>query len=914
MESQAAAARYNPFAFPSDTDFRFWLLIAVTLGASLLMYQGIANEIAFGGETETAVNDRCSARAAAAYPGSSFAQRESWLTVFNACTGESGASHAGAAAGVAVLVAGAVALYLLHPAWKRRRGRWVPLADDDAPQVVVELQALSRAAGLRSPPAFLWNPLNMAKSGVSFGTPQRRFVALTGGLTTTLWTDPDVFRAVILHELAHLRNGDVDKAYLTVAVWWSFVVVAMLPFALLTLRPGAAGFLSRTLSLAALTLVIYLLRNATLRARETFADVRASTWAGYADALDRILRPSPTPEPRGWRWVVAWARASLRMHPPAGSRREAVRDTRPLFRIGWWIAAGVGFAGSVTLLDVTVIVSQAVSAFVFAALVTGVVGLAVWRATFLAEARGEKVRDLTGTALALGIGFAAGDALSLSATVALPAGFALTGVALLLFDLVWYGLLFVGSALFLRWLAAAALTWLPAMAGRDSPRLAYLAGIALAVPVLAVGLWLLLTIEPLRFTGGQLSPSALAEAFNSVGIGVPAGPYLWAVVALAALALEVATQPALLAVAQLLWLVPLAPALWRGQMGGVSAARWAVMESGAPMPAGAAPPRLRLAMALIVAMAGGLTFWLLSLAIALVLSVTSQDALLVWIVNVQLAVGICVQVVVTAVVACRARSLGAVHGLFAGFVCGVVAAVATLAVTALVAGPSALRISGLVASTVIAFIGVAVLVTVPTAASAATLAGWIRRTDQPPASKLADAPAPLRAGSSTYAVGAVAAAVAILTVGLIGLGGRSPLKAGGDRRPHGGASAGSSEQQAAGRYRMVASQDALLLIDTHKSMRRACRTADAPTCRRAVVAVLSSADAMNRDMDRLQVPSCLTQADRDLRQGVALERGGAQLAVLGIDQLDRQEIADASGMLDQGLASLARAAPELDAC
>lgn len=50
-------------------------------------------------------------------------------------------------------------------------------------------------------------------------------------------TDPSAFRAVMLHELAHLRNRDVDKTYFTIGIWRAFVVVALIPFLILNLHP-----------------------------------------------------------------------------------------------------------------------------------------------------------------------------------------------------------------------------------------------------------------------------------------------------------------------------------------------------------------------------------------------------------------------------------------------------------------------------------------------------------------------------------------------------------------------------------------------------------------------------------------------------------------------------------------------------
>ena len=44
---------------------------------------------------------------------------------------------------------------------------------------------------------------------------------------------PADFDAVILHELAHIKNRDIDQAYLALAIWRAFVVAALLPLAVL---------------------------------------------------------------------------------------------------------------------------------------------------------------------------------------------------------------------------------------------------------------------------------------------------------------------------------------------------------------------------------------------------------------------------------------------------------------------------------------------------------------------------------------------------------------------------------------------------------------------------------------------------------------------------------------------------------
>jgi Zn-dependent protease with chaperone function len=138
-----------------------------------------------------------------------------------------------------------------------------------------------------------------------------------GGLITRFHTDRAAFRVVILHKLAHLRNGDVNKAYFTWAIWWALVVAVLLPSLLKELRfpdDNLAG------TAFVLTVLVYLTRNAVLRAREFYADARASAWDGRTGALSRVLETLP-----GARGGHLWAMFCL-MYIPV--RRSVVKRWR----------------------------------------------------------------------------------------------------------------------------------------------------------------------------------------------------------------------------------------------------------------------------------------------------------------------------------------------------------------------------------------------------------------------------------------------------------------------------------------------------------------------------------------------------------------------------------------------------------
>jgi Zn-dependent protease with chaperone function len=734
----AAPARCNPFAFPSNIDFAFGLLVAVVLGTSLLLFMAVSNTIGSGFETQAAQNARCQTAAGPLRGSDTLADRERWLDAFAGCLGRG--RPAGVVIGVVALALGAAGIYLLSPRLRIRRSGFVPLDAAETPEVVAELRGLCRVAGVAREPAFLWNPLNLACSGLAFGLPGRRCVAISGGLVTRLWTDPPIFRAVVLHELAHLRNGDVDKAYATGAIWWSFVVTALLPFAVVVPWWDLALLPRRALSLAALVLVVYLLRDAALRARETYADVRASTWSPYADGLERAL-PSGPPAAHGWRRAIDAARGWFRRHPTAAFRRAAVRDPSPLFATSFWLAAGTGVAGSLSFVAAGSVVDLLVpgagpwvAALVFAGLVVGVVGLGLWRSAFLAGVRGEPVRGLWRAALGLAAGLAAGDLLAVSAAVRFPDGFALTGAPLVIFDVAWYGLLLGGVALFLRWAVACASAWLPAVAARRSPRLAFLLGAAPSLLVLAVGLEYLFTIAATRDVGG-IAPASLVTAAlrDTGGLSVPDGPYLDTVVALAYLVLQVGGSPVFYAAMQLLWLLPLGTWPLRRRAAPVAAARWALLDPAPEAGSRRAPRPPQPGRCLAAGLIGGLAFWAVDLPVALFLDGISVEAITFWLVYGQAVLGVLVQIGVAFAVAASIPRLGAVHGLFAAFACGCVVAVAALATVLPTVGTAGLRVEGVVSSTIATYLNVGALLTLPAAIAGAGAASLLRRLAGEPA-------------------------------------------------------------------------------------------------------------------------------------------------------------------------------------
>lgn len=147
----------------------------------------------------------------------------------------------GAGRALGIIAAGAL-LYWLTPLWKMRRDKLMPITREDDAALFDDLQQLAREAGLTYTPNFVWNPLDGHVGGQAFGRLGCYSIALTGGLATQFYTDRPAMRAVLLHELAHLRNKDVDRTYLALTITAAFFALAFAPFVLSLLVEGDTAF------------------------------------------------------------------------------------------------------------------------------------------------------------------------------------------------------------------------------------------------------------------------------------------------------------------------------------------------------------------------------------------------------------------------------------------------------------------------------------------------------------------------------------------------------------------------------------------------------------------------------------------------------------------------------------------------
>jgi Zn-dependent protease with chaperone function len=461
--------------------------------------------------------------------------------------------------GPVVLVGVSAALFFAIGARKSRRV--VPLSkvepdDSDVHEVLADLVAVT---GLDRAPTFVVDPAATSTTGaVVFGRDRKPVVRLDVGLLVHRGKDPDGFRAVVLHELAHVHNRDVTLTYATVALWRVFLALALLPdTAWLAwhlvegmsspLWSSYAPGLARGIVLAVvMVLLVHLARADVLRTREVHADLTAFRWGANRRGWDAADKPSV-----GGAFAELW-----RTHPRWDLRRASLDDPAPLFGVRAlpMFLTGAGAAlinnsGFQYLKQYRIGDgwTEQVVALAAAGLVAGVAGIALWRALVHARLTGTDGPTGVLAGMWLGLGLVAGELVTGQHVSHdwVPARWWVMAV------------LVAAGVAFAWWIAQCARLWASTWRGRT-----------LRVPMLLVlmtgGLvlsawfaWWLGGGGPLLVVGSPLSTDDLVAHFQRSLPG--AGPewLLRAIFSTMPLAASVMRVPLLLAAVALAWVVPL---------------------------------------------------------------------------------------------------------------------------------------------------------------------------------------------------------------------------------------------------------------------------------------------------------------------------------------------------------------------
>jgi Zn-dependent protease with chaperone function len=214
----------------------------------------------------------------------------------------------------------------LAPRWLELRRGWRRVPPDRGAAALARFDDLVVEARLRTKPVLVWNPTQEHDRALAYGRPGAYRVALSPTMLSAARRRPTVFDAVVRHELAHLRHGDVALAYFVIILWYVFLALLIGSFLLLELTFGAYLTPDLLVRGAILALTVYWVRANVLRRRERYADLRAADTLGHRAALTSTLalRPAVTARRRRFRFAL---------HPAAEERVAALADPRQLGRV-----------------------------------------------------------------------------------------------------------------------------------------------------------------------------------------------------------------------------------------------------------------------------------------------------------------------------------------------------------------------------------------------------------------------------------------------------------------------------------------------------------------------------------------------------------------------------------------------------
>jgi len=354
-QTSAPQKQLNPFALPAETDSRFNLFaIAAVMWALNLavMLWGSLPDVVYGNSASGVTSD---------------VNGLLWFQVGIPI--------------VAIILA--TILYITHPQRIIRRQQLQPF---DPLKDAAFSQAVERLATLAELPKLPAVMLNQTKQvgGQVFGLRGRYILRLNNGLRLALRKAPATFRAVVLHELAHIANRDVGRTYFSQALWTATIWLTIAPLLLVLsyeligsrlpllldgsftaadlqkiLRVSLPYFLFILFQCGLGLLLVAAIRASLLRVRETYADWRVATWESEQPLID-ILKRSASAQSLHYNFQ-SQLRRLLRLHPTITDRINFLQEPHRLFMMAYDVPLFVGWLTSTVILGASGLYFQTMS-------------------------------------------------------------------------------------------------------------------------------------------------------------------------------------------------------------------------------------------------------------------------------------------------------------------------------------------------------------------------------------------------------------------------------------------------------------------------------------------------------------------------------------------------------------------------
>ena len=215
--------KLDPFAFPSETNPRFILLLVAAVSVTwivgelilvLLVQERLIRSPAFS-DLPTSfefTNTGLNIEIAAATKNLSQVNGFIWIPTLLVMT--------------VISIAGVI--YRYHPLQIRHKKDLHKISYGQQPSLINEVHILSEITGVSPPPTVEICPSSRSVDGQAFGFHNHYSLCLGGRMRLLLCKAPGKFRAIVLHELAHITNGDIGRTYFAQALWIPVISFMML--------------------------------------------------------------------------------------------------------------------------------------------------------------------------------------------------------------------------------------------------------------------------------------------------------------------------------------------------------------------------------------------------------------------------------------------------------------------------------------------------------------------------------------------------------------------------------------------------------------------------------------------------------------------------------------------------------------
>lgn len=506
-------------------------------------------------------------------------------------------------------------IYHSLPTWRLRQGHLKPFieANENARGAIGEIEKLrahlTRVRSLRI--QYVREPAFSRAYPVVFGRGTTYYISLSDEFVQLFSKDLERFRTIILHELSHIQNKDVNRYYVALAALYAFTIAAFLPFLLFlvwSLFHLAEDGGANTMFVASNVLlgIIFMLEMralycAVLRSREVYADIQAVQWVGSPQGMEHTLACLP---PSGRR--VPFFSAFFATHPLPEERNSIIQEPEKAFGLKFWEALGIGIVSGLaypSLHDALGTLGQLLAVWLpkgnypstypdpgtlsFCLFVVPLVWWMIWRAAIVEHIRGQSVRGAGRLGVCLAAGLMLGFAVSLSFTP-FVVFYRIQNVQILLVYMAPWLLLFAAGVVgFCIWQAFLASLWLKVLHTQQFFRM--IATIQLLVAALIVAFAFALLQFLLLATLGYMLPghANVATLTHPIVLQPVADSAFYWRLFLQALFLELLPGWAICGAFVGLWAIPLLSRFWYRPGGPVSRCQWALADprrkSGAAM-------------------------------------------------------------------------------------------------------------------------------------------------------------------------------------------------------------------------------------------------------------------------------------------------------------------------------------------